>query len=101
MNWSTNDYFYLVITDFEFFCEFYLTFFLKGKVIDNLEEVLELLDPSELRSCAKSINGVNHSKLTSKKALLEAILNHAKSCRSIQNYFSTKNSSVAETILLQ
>ncbi|KAG4066300.1 hypothetical protein HA402_000524 [Bradysia odoriphaga] len=68
-------------------------------VIDNLEEVLELLDPAELKACAKSINGVNLSKLTSKQSLTDAIKKHAKSSRSIQNFFSAKSSSVEQTIL--
>lgn len=72
---------------------------LQGNVIDNLEEVLELLDPSELKACAKSVNGVNLSRITSKASLMEAIMKHAKSSRSIQNYFSTTSLSVEQTIL--
>lgn len=72
---------------------------LKGTVIDKLEEVLELLDPTELKACARSVNGVNLSKMTTKQSLMEAILKHAKSSRSIQNYFSSKSLSVEQTIL--
>lgn len=70
-----------------------------GNVIDNLEEVLELLDPAELKTCAKSINGINLSKMTSKQSLVDGIKKHAKSSQSIRNYFSTKTSSVEQTIL--
>ncbi|KAJ6642446.1 Fanconi-associated nuclease 1 [Pseudolycoriella hygida] len=68
-------------------------------VIHNLEEILELLDLPELKTCAKSVNGINLSKATSKQSLISAIIKHAKSSRSIQNYFSRKSLSVEQTIL--
>lgn len=100
MNWSENDCCCLVISTRKFILmKFIYNFSSKGNVIDNLEEALELLDPTQLKACAKSVNGVNLSKMTSKQSLMGAILKHAKSSRSIQNYFSGRSLSVEQTIL--